>query len=431
MEIVLWDSKKGFTCDIVRWKGIVIKLRPIWTAGGPGLDLADPFLYTGDRHLQLWREARRRHPVAWADSELAGGFWSVTGHPEAQQVLALPEAFVSRQGMRLRSNPTAVAEAADRMLVVSDGAEHRRLRAAHLGWFGSRALAALGPPFRRRLTERLTKLMARGRPVEAVGELTAPAPMWVLFDLMGIPEADAGELASAMTDAFDDADQGPAGEAVRAQAHASIFGYFEELLEQRRARPGGDVISALIQAVPDGGPLTDEEILLNCDGLMNGGLETTPHALAGALLVLAENRGLWQRVKNDPMVISSTVEEVLRWTSPALHAMRTAVAPAVIGGVPISPGERVVLWYPSGNRDERVFPEADTFCPDRRPNQHIGFGGGAHYCAGAALARLEIRSLLEVLATHVGSITLAGDVARRPSNFLQGLVRLDITLTPA
>jgi cytochrome P450 len=412
-------------------KPSVVKHSPIWSAGEAGLDLADPFLYTGSHHLELWREARSRHPVAWTESALAGGFWSVTGHAEAQQVLALPEVFVSHQGMRLRSSPMAVAAAAGRMLVVSDGAEHRRLRAAHQGWFGSRALAALGPSFRCRLTERLTALMARGTPVEAVSELTAPAPVWVLFDLLGIPGEDAAELSGVMAEAFDDSDQGPEGEAARTAAHASVFNYFEGLIEERRARPGDDMISALVHAAPEGRPLTDEEILLNCDGLMNGGLETTPHALAGALLVVAQDREAWQRLKDDPTVTATAVEEILRWTSPALHAMRTATAPAQVGGAAISPGERVALWYPSCNRDERVFPEADTFRPDRRPNQHIGFGAGAHYCVGAALARLEVRTLLDTLVRHVTSVTLVGEVVRRPSNFLQGLARLDIALTPA
>ncbi|MFD7503704.1 cytochrome P450 [Streptomyces sp. NPDC059850] len=403
---------------------------PVWAAGPPGMDLADPGLYTGTAHLEMWREARARHPVAWTESPLAGGFWSVTTHRECEEVLGRPDTFISEQGMRLGSNPAGVRAAAGRMLVVSDGAAQARLRAAHQVWLGSRSVMSQGVVLRERVAARLDELLARGAAFDAVGELTARVPQWVLLDMLGVPRQDWDSLTVTMAEAFDHTDPGPEAEAARTAAHARIFAYFDELLDMRREQPGDDIVSALAHANPGGTPLTDEEILLNCDGLMNGGLETVPHALAGALLLFARQPGLWERLRSEPRLIGTTVEEIVRWTSPALHAMRTAVRETSIGDVTVRSGDRVVLWYPSANLDERVFPNPDTFLPDRRPNPHIAFGAGAHYCVGAALARLELRCLLEVMAGRVATVELAGEPVRRASNFLQGFDRLEVVMKP-
>jgi cytochrome P450 len=402
---------------------------PRWTAGRADADLADPYLYTGEKHLEMWRQARGEHPVAWTESELAGGFWSVVTHAEGSEVIRRPTSFVSVQGMRLQANPAGVRAAAGRMLVVSDGAEHRRLRGVHQAWFNARSVAALVPTLAARIEERLDTLLERGTSFDAIAEVTAEVPRWALFDLLGVPEEDQDGLARTMEAAFDDSDPGPLGEAARTAAHTQIFGYFGDLLDLRREEPGDDIVSALAQAAPDGVPLTDDEILLNCDGLMNGGLETTSHALAGALLVFARRPEVWRRLRGDPGLIDTAVEEILRWTSPALHALRTAAEDTVLGDVRIAMGDRIAVWYPSCNRDEQVFADPDTFRIDRRPNPHIAFGGGPHYCIGATLTRLEVRCMLAAAIERIAEIEVVGDAVRRPSNFLQGLSHLRIGLT--
>ncbi|MGH8882824.1 MAG: cytochrome P450, partial [Stackebrandtia sp.] len=210
----------------------------------------------------------------------------------------------------------------------------------------------------------------------------------------------------------------------------SIFGYFADLADQRRVHPGPDMVTALTQVGVDGSKLTDDEVVLNCDGLMNGGLETTPHAMSGALLAFAENPGQWRRLKRDRELCDDAVEEILRWVSPPTHTMRTAVTDTTLGDARILAGDRVVVWFPSCNRDESVFPEADRFQIDRKPNQHSAFGGGPHYCVGAMLARLEVRCLLGVMLRRIADIGLAGEIVRMPSNFLHGLRKLEVSLTP-
>ncbi|MEU7576345.1 cytochrome P450 [Streptomyces sp. NPDC041068] len=407
-----------------------MKIRtPRWTAGRADADLADPYLYTEETHLEMWRQARAGHPVAWTESELAGGFWSVVTHAEGSEVIRRPTSFVSVQGMRLQANPAGVRAAAGRMLVVSDGAEHRRLRGVHQAWFNARSVAALVPTLGARIDERLDALLGRGTSFDAIAELTAEVPRWALFDLLGVPEEDQEDLARTMEAAFDDSDPGPAGEAARTAAHTQIFGHFGDLLDLRRDEPGDDIVSALAQAAPDGVPLTDDEILLNCDGLMNGGLETTSHALAGALLLFARRPEVWRRLRDDPGLIDAAVEEILRWTSPALHALRTATEDTVLGDARIAVGDRVAVWYPSCNRDEKVFADPNTFRLDRRPNPHIAFGGGPHYCIGATLTRLEVRCVLAAAVERIAEFEVEGEAVRRPSNFLQGLSHLRIGLT--
>ena len=403
---------------------------PRWTAGGPGTDLAAPGHYAGTRHVAVWREARRRHPVAWAESGRAGGFWSVTGHDLGTRVLRHAGAFGSAQGMRLVSNPAAVRAAANKMLVVSDGTAHRRLRAAHAAWFGSRAVGALEPVLARRIDALLRRHVAGGAAFDAVGGLAVHVPMWALFAMMDVPDADQEELARLTAVAFDDADESRAAARARAAAHAGIFGYFTDLVRRRRARPGSDLVSALTRAEVAGRRLTDEEVVLNCDGLLNGGLETTPHAISGAILALARHPEAWRRLRQEPELAGPAVEEVLRWTSPAMQAMRTATGDVTLGPAAVRRGDRVVVWLPSCNLDEAVFDDAGTFRVDRHPNPHLAFGTGPHHCIGAGLARLELRCFLAAMTRLVDAVEVVGTPVRRPSSFLHGLARLDVRLTP-
>lgn len=408
----------------------MVERTPRWTAGGTGTDLAAPDFYAGAGHLEVWREARRVHPIAWAESGRAGGFWSVTTHALAGEVLKQARVFCSGQGMRLVSSPAAVRAASGKMLVVSDGQTHRGLRAAHAAWFSSRGVAALRPALDRPLDALLRGLLARETTFDAVAELAIRVPMWALFEMMDVPSADQAELTRLTTAAFDDSDETTAAARARAGAHAAIFAYFAELVRLRRTRPGTDIVTSLTRAEVNGRRLSDEEVILNCDGLLNGGLETTPHALSGAMLAFARHPDAWQRLREDPLLIDGAVEEILRWTSPAMQATRTATADASIGSAAIGRGERVTAWLPSANRDETVFGDADVFRIDRDRNPHLAFGAGPHLCIGAGLARLELRSFLAAMTRLVGSIEVDGTPVRQPSNFLNGLTRLDVRLTP-
>ncbi|MFI5798221.1 cytochrome P450 [Streptomyces sp. NPDC051677] len=398
---------------------------PALAAGDP--DLTDPATYRDADYFAQWRRARREHPVVRLDSPRFGAFWSVTAHAAAREVLERPESFTSTRGMRLGGEAGAVSAASGGMLVVSDGPAHARLRSAHAPWFAGRAVARLKDTLRSRLDAKLAEL-ADGTPVDVVARLSRSLPTWLVCGMLGVPEEDWEELAALAAAAFDETETSTA--AARRAASAGVFAYFAELLDRRRPDPGDDLVSALLQQ-SGADRLTDEEILLNCDGLVNGGLGTTRHAVSGAVLAFAAHPREWRRLRADPRSVPTAVEEILRWASPPLHMMRTATEDVRLGDALIRAGERVVLWIPSCNRDESVFAEPDAFRIDRRPNPHLSLGGGPHYCIGASLARLELRTLLEALLTHVARIEFDGTLVRTPSTFLHGLDRLEVTLMPA
>jgi cytochrome P450 len=212
------------------------------------------------------------------------------------------------------------------------------------------------------------------------------------------------------------------------RANARIFLHYSKLLAQRRATPGDDVVSILAASTVDGAPLTDTEIIMNCNVLLLGAHETTRLSSAGALLALMAHPDEWRRLRDGDIDLDTAVEEVLRYTSPAMHRLRVAREDTVIGGQVIRAGERVAIWNPSANRDEAVFDEPDTLRLDRRPNRHLALGLGSHFCIGAGLARVELRAFLRVLVDKVADAQLTEPVRWTRSNFAWGLERMPVAL---
>jgi cytochrome P450 len=399
---------------------------PIWQLDATPTDPAAPSFHAAPSRFEVWQVARREHPVAWTESATHGEFWSVTTHRFARQVLQNPRDFASGAGMRLGANPRAVALASGKMLVVTDGANHRRLRAAHSAWLSSSAIDRMRSAVEHDIENLLADLIVGGCSFDAVRDLGAIIARQVLGRVLGIPHADWGELgrltdAAYATNVAQDA----------AQAHALLLMYLNDLLEQRRTNPQNDFVTALSQTTVDGRSLTDDEILLNCDGMLSGGLETTPLAVSGALVAFAQDQGCWRRLRQHSELFDTAVEEILRWTSPPAHVLRTAVTDISLGEARIRSGDRVVVWIPSANRDEAVFPDGERFVVDRDPNPHLSFGAGPHYCVGAVLARLELRTLLTVMARLVSSIAVTGREEYRQSNFLHGHEIAQVTIVPA
>ncbi len=399
---------------------------PVWQPDITAVDPAAPAFHAAPDRFTVWQVARHAHPVAWTHSATNGEFWSVTTHGFAREVLQKPRQFASGAGMRLGANARAVALASGKMLVVTDGANHRRLRAAHSAWLSSSAIDGLRSDIEDDIEALLADLIAGGGSFDAVKDLGAVIARQVLARVLGIPHANWDELgrltdSAYATDVAQDA----------AEAHGELLMYLNGLLQQRRRTPQNDFVTALLQTTIDGRPLTDDEILLNLDGMLTGGLETTPLAVSGALVAFGQDPACWQRLRAHPELFDSAVEEILRWTSPPGHVLRTATADMSLGEARIRSGDRVVVWIPSANRDEAVFPDGERFVVDRKPNPHLSFGGGPHYCVGAVLARLELRCLLTVLARLVASIAVTGRESLRRSNFLHGHEVAEVTITPA
>nr|WP_241755918.1 cytochrome P450 [Actinomadura sp. RB99] len=198
--------------------------------------------------------------------------------------------------------------------------------------------------------------------------------------------------------------------------------YLVEVSNERRAAPRDDVISQLAQAEVDGDRLTDIEMVMFLIQLLVAGNETTRHAISGGLLAFAENPDQWEAMKR-PEAMPTAIEEILRWTSPVVYFLRTATRPAVLAGRKLEAGDHIMLLYGSANRDPEAFgPDADRFDVTRRPEvPGLAFGYGPHFCLGAALARMEMRLVLEELRSRYGTVTVTGEPVYNGSPVVVGL----------
>ncbi|MEN3304479.1 MAG: hypothetical protein V7603_681 [Micromonosporaceae bacterium] len=393
------------------------------------VDVANPRLHRDEALYPVWRWMRRNDPVRWTVRSGKDAFWSVTTHAEAVRVLRDSRTFSSERGMRLGGDRLAAAAASGKMLIVTDPPRHSAIRRIIGSAFTARTVQRLEQNMRETVTACLDQALEQG-----TGDFVRTAsrlPVSVICDLLGVPREDWDFMLDRTTTAFGAVDEhgSPTDDAVR--AHADILLYYLEMAAQRRRSPREDVVTALVRGEVDGRPLTDEEILLNCDGLISGGNETTRHAAVGGLLALAAHPAQWQPLRDDPGLLPTAVDEILRWTSPGAHTLRTAVRDTELAGRTIEAGQSVVVWGASVNRDESVFDEPDAFLLDRKPNRHLAFGHGVHYCLGGALATSELRVLFGELTRRVAAVEVSGPVRRVRSNHIAGFEEAVVTLRRA
>ncbi len=389
------------------------------------VDLADPNLYAFGQPEQVWAELRRHRPVHFVGRSDGTGFWAITRYAEAVRVLKDPATFSSARGMRLGSNPGAVAAAANKMLIVSDPPRHGALRHAMNAVFTPRMVRRLHDTMRVVVTECFDEAAGARTAVEFT-DIAARLPVATVCELLGVPKCDWNFMARSTRSAFgeDGGDQ-----LARAKAHADILAYYADLVRDRRRQPREDLVSSLVRADVGGSPLTDLEIYLNCDGLISGGNETTRHATTGGLLALINHQSQWDLLHGDPGLLDSAVAEILRFTSPAMHVLRTVTADVELGGRQLRAGDQVTVWLPSANRDELVFAAPDDFDITRTPNRHLAFGIGEHYCLGSSLARYELAVFFGELVRRFSTAELAGPVRRLSSNLIRGLQSMPVVLT--
>jgi hydroxylation protein CepL len=383
-------------------------------------DLGDADLYLTEARFDMWREWAVQDAMVWSDPGAApSGFWSVFSYQDCQQVLAPTAPFTSEYGMMIGFDAWHPDRAGGRMVVVSDGDWHTHLRKV-IGPFLSRQNAANLESFaRKEIVTLLDTVAERGSDVAA--QLAPALPASVVCEILGVPAEDRERLIELTNHAFGGADS-TFDKMSPDEAHSEILFYFHGLIERRRADPGDDLVSTMLHD----DRMDTSEVLINCDNVLIGGNETTRHSIAGTFHAISTRPGFLDELRADPGQAHIAAEEVIRWTSPAMHILRTATEDVTIKGERIAKGMPVVAWLPAANRDPRVFADPDSFVPDRRPNKHLGFGYGPHHCLGAALARLEIRALLEVLARRAKGVTLAAEPLPQRSNLVQGYRKLPV-----
>ncbi len=389
------------------------------------IDLTDPGLFERNEFGEVLAWLRKNEPVYWHEERNGPGFWVLSRYADVVHVYGDDDLFSSRLGMRLDSNPAAVASVEGWMLIVTDPPKHTRLRQLIGVGLGRAAMPRVEAVIQRIVPTVVAEAVERGELdfLDAAKKI----PNYVVCDLMGLPREHWEWVGDTMTESF------AASAEDKMAADGELFLLFTELLMERRENPGDDFISLVAQARPrgDGDELTDEEIIVNCHGVLAGANETTRYVLGSAMLELAREPAHldWLRTAG-PEGISTAVEESLRWATPAVHALRTVTRDTEIGGVPIPAGDRVTVWNPSANRDEAVFADPDRFHPDRTPNKHVAFGIGRHFCIGARVARMELAAFFGELVSRVERVELIGEPAYNSSNFTWGLTTLPLRLVP-
>ncbi|MEV8623557.1 cytochrome P450 [Streptomyces sp. NPDC051079] len=391
------------------------------------IDLLTPEVFSGHRFLDQLAAVRARPGLTWHPEPDGPGFWVAARYDDVLSVLGDPATFSSRAGIRLGGSGEAADLVADRMMVVSDPPRHGRIRRVVGAPFTPAALRRWHDRIVAGVTDLVDEVVEPGaggpRVLDAVQDLAQRLPNQVICAMMDLPRADWPTIGRLTTDGLDSPDP-----IDRLDANAEIFGYFADLIAERRAHPGDDLISALLAA---GGDLTDDELILNCSGVLTGASETVRYSAAGALLEFGGRPELWAELRAAPELLPTTVEEILRWTSPGLHALRTVTRPVTVAGSELAPGERVTAWLCSANRDPAVFADPDVFRPDRTPNRHLAFGWGPHVCVGSRVARLELTALLTALIRRVRALAPAGEPVWSTGNFIHGLTSLPVRLSPA
>jgi len=396
-----------------------------------GNELVDPAYYAthGYPHA-AWAALRRAAPVHWYEQHAPLPFWAVTRRREIAEV--------SRQPMRFASGPrTEIVSAADapqiQSLITMDPPDHGRLRKVVGKRFTRRALTRLRGAVEAAVDHVLEMASTGGELGECdfVASVASPYPITVVAWLLGVPGDDwrrtlhwINEVVGALDPEFRRAGESP--EETRGRAAQEMFEYLAALLRKRRADPGDDIMSYLAHTELDGRPIDDRTLLEFAVLLMVAGNETTRNATSGGLLAFMEHRDQWERLRADPSLIPSAVEEVLRWTSPVVHFARTATEDCELGGQKIRAGDPLALFYASANRDEEVFEDAFSFRIDRQPNRHLAFGIGEHFCLGAHVARMELQVFFQRLTRRLAHMELAGPVERLHSSTVGGLKRLPL-----
>ncbi len=390
----------------------------------------DAYQRNGYPHA-AWERLRREAPVAWCETEGYLRFWAVTRYADVVRISKRPELFVNSRGtVALPKSQITYDDPLTHNLLTMDPPEHRIYRGLMSDHFKPRSIAPKRAEVER-IAHALLDAVAERERVDFVGEVSAVLPLAVIAEMLGVPAEQRDrfiDITNRIIGAADPEFQRGTPRETSEAAFKEGYAYFSELVAQRRAEPREDLTSILANARIDGAWVPEFELLSYLMLLVAAGFETTRNATSGGLLALLETPGALETLRREPELIDVAVEEILRWTSPVIHFLRTATEDVEVNGAKIRAGERVALFYPSANRDEDLFEHPQTFSIRRRTNRHIAFGIGEHFCLGAHLARLELRAIFGALAQRLEDVRVVGPVERLRSSFIGGIKRLPLEL---
>lgn len=380
---------------------------------------------------------RSQAPVYWVECPGMRPFWLVSRHADVMAVeargapfIAAPRSVLSSDAGEASIRQISGKKDVLRSLFQMDKLEHRAYREIARARFSKPevgSLEALATHLARQYVDRMPR---NGKAFDFAREIAVPFPLRLMMHILGLPEADDPlilKLASGLTGAEDPSralSDHPA-ESIRL-AGVGFREYFNKVTADRRQQPKADLSSVIANACVFGKPIADYERLSYFMQLAIAGQENTAYSIAGGLHALLEHPDQMKKLVGEPTLLESAVEEILRWTSPGRHLVRTATADTKVGDQRIRAGEAVALFFASANRDETVFASAHTFEVDRQPNPHLAFGSGPHFCLGVHLARLELRALFGALMQELPRISPAGAPARARSAVISGISSLPV-----
>jgi cytochrome P450 family 142 subfamily A polypeptide 1 len=392
------------------------------------IGLLDRFFYLDPWERYRWM--RDEAPVYW-DPSADGGLWGVTRYDDIMAIAKDPDVFCSGKSSRPERGSWIPS------MINLDEPLHKRRRNIVNRGFTPRRVQDQESKLRALTTQLIDDVIERGE-CDFVRDVARWIPMVAIGDMLGVEPEDREQLlewsdwmlgGGEIADVMDDEER-------REKQRSYTQGYFEyqaKVIADRKQNPRDDLVSLLVTGEVEGDRLSDEEILQESLLILIGGDETTRHVMTGGLEQLILHPDQRQKLIDDPSKITVAVEEMLRFVSPIVNMNRTLTRDFEMHGEQLKEGDRVLLLYPAGNRDERVFENPDAFDVERWPNRHVAFGGyGVHHCLGASLARLELKILFEEVLTRMPDIHFPNDepLKRRPNNFITGIEEMPVAFTP-
>ena len=410
------------------------KAKAIDLGGKP--DLKDPDLYLREEHHDVFRRLRAEEPVYWNPEADSTGFWAITRYDDIEAISKNPKLFSSAKemgGHRIFNENEIGGNATEASMISMDPPEHAGYRRMVTPGFVPKRISGMEDRIRTRVTRLLDNLPNSGE-AEFISAVAAALPIEVLAELWGVPESDGAKLFewSNATVGEDDPELRVSDEYMH-KCLSEMAAYSAGLWQQRLEKPGDDLISMLAHSKIDGQSMSFPTYIGTFILLVVAGNETTRNSISGGLLALSENPAERPKLLDDPSLIPSAVQEIVRWVSPVLHMRRTATEDTEIRGQKIRKGDKVVMWYASANRDEDAFDDPYRFDVTRytKPDAatQLGFGVGQHFCLGSRLAELQLKVLFEELLRRFPDMHVSGPVRRLRSNFIYGIKHMPVRYT--
>jgi cytochrome P450 len=387
--------------------------------------------------FDIFKRLREEAPIYWHEESLdfEPGFWALTKHEDIVRVSKDPMTFSSAVGGHLMTmgdpevvDPSAVAAIIGNMIGM-DPPDHQIYRKMVAPSFTPKAIRTLEGDMRLKIRELLENVEDKGE-FNFVTEISEQLPLWVLCEMMGIPESERPKIRDLVNNLTDASIQQDPNNAFQIWVnYMELFKMGRDMIEERRKNPTDDLMSVVANTKIEGGELPPELL----DGffllMVIAGNETTRNTLTGGLMALTDNPGEREKLLKDPALISNATDEMLRWVTSVIYFRRTATKDTNIRGQDIKAGDKVVMWYGSANRDEDIFKDGHLFRVDREnAKKHLAFGAGEHLCLGNRLGHMQIRVLFEELLDRFPNIHSTSDPVRIPSNFLAGISELKVRI---